>query len=129
MELVLEHNGKVLLAKRKNEPAKGEWFWPGSRLYKGEKPEEATRRVGREELGIEIKIVDLIGVYSHFWNNSEIENMDTLHTVNIVYHVRPREDPENIALDEQHEDYKFISEIDQSLHEYVKLYLKDGGIT
>ena len=35
VEVVLERDGGVLVARRTNEPAAGEWFWPGSRLYKG----------------------------------------------------------------------------------------------
>ena len=36
VDLVVEYEGGILLTRRQNEPAKGEWFWPGSRLYKGE---------------------------------------------------------------------------------------------
>jgi hypothetical protein len=31
---VVEYAGGILLTRRQNEPAKGEWFWPG--LYRGE---------------------------------------------------------------------------------------------
>jgi len=37
VEPLLVHDGAVLLARRTNEPAAGEWFWPGGRLYKGER--------------------------------------------------------------------------------------------
>ena len=30
VDLVIEHDGGVLLGKRENDPAKGEWFVPGA---------------------------------------------------------------------------------------------------
>ncbi|PSP47656.1 ADP-ribose pyrophosphatase, partial [Halobacteriales archaeon QH_1_68_42] len=36
VEVLLERDGRLLVARRTNEPARGEWFWPGGRLYKGE---------------------------------------------------------------------------------------------
>lgn len=128
VELFLVDDGKVLLAERVNKPLRGEWFWPGGRLYKGEKLEEAVHRIAREELGIEVKIEEQLGFYSHFWNESPFENVESVHTVNIVYRVRPVEDVKNINLDDQHEDYKFISEIEPGLHKYVKRYVNDSGI-
>lgn len=128
VELFLEHEGRVLLAKRSNRPAKGEWFWPGSRVYKGEELREAAHRVAREELGIEVDIKRLLGVYSHFWNETEIRGVDSIHTVNVVYRVHPAEDVANISLDEQHDGYRWVSEIEPGFHKYVKLYLEESGL-
>lgn len=124
VELVLERDGAVLLARRTNEPAKGEWFWPGSRLYKGERLEDAARRVGREELGIEVELVEQVGVYSHFWETSSVAGTDSRHTVNVVYHVRPVADDPVIELDDQHDDYRFVESVDPEFHEYVRRYLQ-----
>jgi len=49
---------KVVLLK--NE--RGEWDLPGGKLARGEKVKEALAREMKEELGIDIAIVDLIGV-------------------------------------------------------------------
>lgn len=51
-------DGKVILLK--NE--RNEWDLPGGKLGRGEKVEEALVREMKEELGIEIAIVKLIGV-------------------------------------------------------------------
>lgn len=128
VDIFLEKKGKVLLAKRNNEPARGEWFWSRGRLFKGEELNEAVHRIGKEELGISVNIVRRLGVYNHFWETSPFEDVDSVHTVNIVYRVRSKENIENIILDDQHEDYKFVSEIDCDFHVYVKKYLKDSGI-
>lgn len=127
VELVLEHDGKVLLVKRTNEPAKGAWFWPGGRLYKGETFLQAVHRIAKEELGIEVEIKRQLGVYNHFWDESSFENVPSRHTVNIVYIVRPKEKVAKITLDAQHSAYKFISEVEHDLHGYVRQYLEDSG--
>jgi colanic acid biosynthesis protein WcaH len=66
VELVIERPEGILLAKRTKEPAAGEWFWPGSRLYKGERLADAAHRVASDELGIGITLAERLGVYAHF---------------------------------------------------------------
>jgi colanic acid biosynthesis protein WcaH len=125
VEVVLVHDGAVLLARRTNEPAAGEWFWPGGRLYKGERLGDAARRVAREELGIDVDVVDRFGVYSHFWDVSRIDGADSRHTVNVVFLVRQRDPDATVTLDDQHDDYRFVTGTEDGLHEYVQQYLDD----
>jgi colanic acid biosynthesis protein WcaH len=127
VEVFLEHDGVVLLVRRTNEPAKGEWFWPGSRLYKGETLEAAAHRVAREELGLEVELTGQLGVYEHFWDTSAVEGVDTRHTVNVVFRATPVEDEFEITLDDQHDDVRFLSAPEPGLHEYVRRYLGDAG--
>lgn len=128
VEIVLEHDGSVLLVRRTNDPAKGEWFWPGTRLYKGETFEHAVRRLAREELGIEVTIRSRVGVYNHFWETANLPNVETTHTVNVVYHVRLANDLNELVLDGQHDEFRFVDRIEPDLHEYVKRYLDDSGL-
>ncbi|QLH77000.1 NUDIX domain-containing protein [Halosimplex rubrum] len=128
VEVVLEGEEGVLLAHRTNEPAKGEWFWPGGRLYKGEQLADAARRVAREELGVEVTVEERVGVYGHFWDRSRIDGVDSRHTVNIVFRAS-RVDPDAaIELDDQHDDYRFVAGDEDGLHEYVREYLVDMGL-
>lgn len=127
VEVFLEHDGGVLLARRTNEPAKGEWFWPGTRLFKGEPLAAAAHRVAREELGIAIELSGRLGVYSHFWEASAVEGVDSRHTVNVVFRAKPAADPAEITLDAQHDAYQFVSTPDPAYHEYVRQYLTDAG--
>ena len=126
VEIVLENDDEVLVAKRANEPAKGEWFWPGGRVYKGESLDQAARRVANEELDIDVTLVRKLGVYSHFWETSAVGGGPSRHTVNIVFHARPLEPSPSIMLDDQHNDYRFLSSIEPDLHRYVRTYLEDG---
>ena len=61
VDLLVVTDDGLLLAKRQNEPAKGEWFVPGGRIHKGESLEEAVHRVAREELGVDVVIDEEIG--------------------------------------------------------------------
>src|SRR3989449_5546545 len=50
----------VLLVKRNNEPNKGRWALPGGVVKGGERGEDATRREGKEEGGLEIGLEGLL---------------------------------------------------------------------
>lgn len=57
------HRGKILFIQRAQELAKGKWAFPGG-SFKGDKTaEEAAKREVREETGLDIKILRLLGVY------------------------------------------------------------------
>lgn len=127
VEVFLEHDGGVLLARRTNEPAEGEWFTPGARLYKGETLPDAARRVGREELGIEVELTGQLGVYAHFWETSSVSGVESRHTVNVVFRATPTRDDFEIELDDQHDAYQFLSAPEPGLHEYMRQYLVDAG--
>ncbi|MFB6227499.1 MAG: NUDIX domain-containing protein [Halobacteriales archaeon] len=128
VEVVLETEEGILLAKRTNEPAKGEWFWPGGRLYKGEELEAAARRVAQEELGIDVAIEERLGVYAHFWETSAVAGEASRHTVNVVFRVTPADSEFEIELDDQHEAYRFLSEIEVERHDYVHSYIEENGL-
>ncbi len=121
VELVLETDEGLLLGKRTIEPRV--WFWPGSRLYKGEQLEAAARRVAREELGIEVRLLEQLGVHAHFWRESA-DGGPSRHTVNVVYHVVPASDAFEVSLGDGHSAYRFLSTLEPDLHEYVRAYVR-----
>ncbi|MEX0644241.1 MAG: NUDIX hydrolase [Parvularculaceae bacterium] len=53
----------VLVIKRGKPPFLGQWSIPGGGLHYGEAIEDAVRREVREETGVEIRILGLIGVF------------------------------------------------------------------
>lgn len=54
-------DGKILLVRRAREPSKGIYTFPGGRVEFGESLTEALAREIREETGLAIEIVGLIG--------------------------------------------------------------------
>lgn len=122
VDVVVEHGGRVLLAERTNEPASGEWFWPGSRLYKGEALAAAARRVGVEELGLDVEVAEQLGANAHFWETSAQSDDVSRHTVVVVYRVTPTEDDPEPVLDDQHAAYRWVDAPEPGFHEYVHRY-------
>ncbi len=59
---LIKNNDEILLIQRKYEPGKGKWSIPGGSVEIGEKIEEAIIREIREEVGIEVKIGEIITV-------------------------------------------------------------------
>ena len=49
VDVVIFHNNSVLMVKRKDEPAKGEWWIPGGRVVKGEMLKETAYRKAVED--------------------------------------------------------------------------------
>jgi 8-oxo-dGTP diphosphatase len=78
--ILYEKNGKKLVAiKRTNPPFKGEYALPGGFVEYGEKVEEALKREMREETGLNVDIIKLVGVYS------DPERDPRGHVVSICY--------------------------------------------
>jgi len=78
-----DDDGRVILLRRGFEPHRGRWSMPGGFVDLGESVEDAARREAKEELGLEIELERLIGVYSH---------ADDRHVV-VVYAARTRSRP------------------------------------
>lgn len=54
---------RILLVKRKQEPYKGYWDIPGGFLEGGEYPENGLLREIREETGLEVRPIELLGIF------------------------------------------------------------------
>jgi ADP-ribose pyrophosphatase YjhB (NUDIX family) len=57
-------DGRVLLLKRGNEPAMGKWTFPGGFVEFAERAVDAARRETVEEVGIQVRVDRLLGVYT-----------------------------------------------------------------
>jgi mutator protein MutT len=62
--IIIEHGGRVLLQQRAIEPGRGLWTFPGGFLEMGETPEEGAIRETKEEVGLDVDIASLHGVYA-----------------------------------------------------------------
>jgi 8-oxo-dGTP diphosphatase len=62
--VIFDGRGRVLLIRRANPPFKGELALPGGFVDVGETVEQACRRELKEEAGIRVGRLDLVGVYS-----------------------------------------------------------------
>lgn len=121
VDLIVKQKGGVVLGLRENEPVKGEWFVPGGTVLKNEQLSEAVQRVAKTELGCEVKIIDRLGAYEHFYETSEVEGVDSKHYVAIAFVVEPVGRIE--ATDDQHGEIRTFRPPFEDLHPYVERYL------
>lgn len=81
--LVVE-DGKLLLAKRGQEPRKGYWDTTGGFLVAGEHPEAGAIREMREELGIEVAIDRFVGVFMDVYGEEGEPTLNFYYQAHIV---------------------------------------------
>ena len=115
VEAVIFMDNSLLLMRRRNEPAKGQWWFPGGRILKGESLIEALRREIREETGLEISEYKLINVYSRVFPER--------HDITIVYLCKCKED--KITLDNEHSEYTLFNYPFAGLHTYLLEVIRD----
>jgi colanic acid biosynthesis protein WcaH len=108
-------NGKVLLVKRNNEPAKDEYWLPGGRIYKNETMIDCAKRKAIEEVGIECNVGNLIHTGETIFNTGPFDI--PVHTVNFCFIMFPTYDRIEFKLDEYHSDYKLIDKITPDLNQ------------
>ena len=77
--VLVRQNGRVLLARRVNQPQRGLWTLPAGFVDAGEDPVEAAQRECLEETGLQVEITKLLDVIS---NREHPGGADIL----IVYH-------------------------------------------
>ena len=129
IDLIVVHpQGKVLLGRRSNAPAKGMWFVPGGRIHKDERIQQALERVILEELGPQESAVEssLRGVFDHLYDENVFGDPDYgTHFVVLAHQLKL--DPSLLNLpDEQHNEFRWWP-IDQLLasaevHPYTQAY-------
>jgi 8-oxo-dGTP diphosphatase len=81
---LVEDGGRVLLARRAVEPERGRWDVPGGFLEEGEHPLEGLRRELREEAGLEIEPLELLGI----WTGRYGDAPDAVATLNVYWRAR-----------------------------------------
>lgn len=117
VDAVVVVDGALLLLKRKNSPAKGEWWLPGGRIHRGESFEETVRREVKEETGLEVRSQRLIGVYSRVFPER--------HDITIAFICECKKG--KVALNDEHCEYAFFKSTPLDLHPYLLETLRDSN--
>lgn len=63
--VIVTLDDEIVLLKRGIEPGIGKWVFPGGYVDRGEQVEAAAAREALEEVGLEVEIESLLGVYSY----------------------------------------------------------------
>ena len=128
--VVRSPDGRVLVGRRKCEPAKGWFFTTGGRVTKNETLTAAFRRISSAELGVEKRIEEarFLRVYEHFYatNNQERAGFGT-HYVVLAYELTSPIQDLPLPMD-QHGEFAWLTEAELLLcpevHANTKAYFK-----
>ena len=116
VEAVIVMDESLLLLKRTNQPALGQWWFPGGRIKKGESLEEALHREVKEETGLELTTCKLINAYSRVFPER--------HDITIAYLCKCKEN--KIILNNEHSEYRLFKRTNQDLHPFILETIKDS---
>lgn len=98
---VIIYKSKVLVTLRSESmPHPYKWEFPGGKVKVGESPEKCIKREINEELGVKIRVEQLLPSVKHTYSDSQIKLMPFICTI--------AEGSINLS---EHDDYKWI-EID-----------------
>lgn len=124
--VIIDKTNKVLLLKRKNEPAKNSWWFPGGRLQKGETLENAVVRKANEETGLDLTLLKSLGVTQTIFDTGP--NDIPVHTVNFTF-LLFSSDTSKLNIDRDHEDFIWTNNFDDlDLHPEVLTLLKNNKL-
>lgn len=96
--LVEDDKGRILMIKRANDPAKGQWWFPGGRVHYLETREQTAKRKLKEECGLDALQVKEMGTYDVILDMPDDANQS--HGITTLFHIRVKKF-KDIVLDAQ----------------------------
>jgi colanic acid biosynthesis protein WcaH len=126
VDITLVSHGKVLLVKRSVAPAKGQWWVPGGRVLKGEMMVDTAKRKAIDEVGIRVHVGPIVHTAETIFDDGPFDI--TVHSINSCFFVYPADPDYQPALDNHHEDCRWVNTIEPALHPYVKQCLFGAGL-
>ena len=72
--IIENENQEIMLVERKFDPQKGFWDLPGGFINAYETLEESVKREIKEELGVDVQINKIVGVYKDIYVFQDIAN-------------------------------------------------------
>lgn len=126
VDIAIVAQGSVLLVKRKDAPAKDQWWVPGGRVLKGEMMKEAAARKAWEEVGIHCHVGPIIHTAETIFPNGP--NNIAVHSINSCFFLYPTSPNFEPTLDDHHDKYKWVNYIPDGLHPYVERCLMGAGL-
>ena len=126
VDIVIENSeGKVLMIKRSNEPAKGQWWLPGGRIFKKETIRDAAIRKIHEEVGLELSDVIIIGAYETIFDEGPFGIESGTHSVNVLVKGNVKSF-DNMKTNGDHSDVTFFKDVLKDWHSYLKEAIADA---
>jgi colanic acid biosynthesis protein WcaH len=128
VDIAIVCNGRILLVLRKEPPAKGQWWFPGGRVFKGETMKQTAQRKSAEEVGLICHVGPILHTGETIFPDGP--RAIAVHTINSCFLLYPVGGFSNleVRLDENHLEYKWVGSIPEGLHPYVVKCLRKAGL-
>jgi colanic acid biosynthesis protein WcaH len=117
VEAMILKDNALLFLKRKNNPARGQWWFPGGRIWKDETFKETLYREIKEETGLAVEVIKFVGVYSRVFPDR--------HDITIVFLCRCFNN--KVTLNAEHSAYRFFRSIPRGINPYLLETINDSG--
>ena len=79
--ILVVRRGRVLLARRGVPPRAGLWDVPGGFVEAGETAEDAVRREAREETGLQVRVVAMLGSLPDVYGSRRVATLNLCYVV------------------------------------------------
>ena len=103
VDCLIVYEKKCLLLRRIREPAKGQYWFPGGRVFKGEIIQNAALRKAREEVNLDCRFERIVNVEESIFERNEDMNCD-IHTVNVCCQLSTQQ-AHYVSIDPSHDDF------------------------
>lgn len=126
-DVFIEYNKGILLLKRANNPALGEWWCPGGRIERGVPAEDSLKRVAKRECGLSLHDIEYLTTARTFFRTDPFGHGAGTDTINLIYAAQGEGE---IVLDSTHTEFRIMKKKDitsrfgRSLHPYIIYFLK-----
>jgi len=107
VDCLIVYQKKCLLLRRSREPAKGQYWFPGGRVFKGELIRSAALRKAREETNLVCKYERTISIEETIFAQRG-DMLSDIHTVNICC-ILSTYKFESLSIDESHDGYIWVT--------------------
>ncbi len=119
VDLIIQSEQGILLTLRDINPHKGEWHLPGSTVYFKEPLEETVKRVGREELNVELAVDKFLG-YLEYFNEDKAGGFDYPISMVFVCHIKEG----SLQVDDNATDVQFFQQLPDNMIDIQKEYVE-----
>lgn len=100
----IDRDGSYLALRRDEEPLKGKWNMPGGFVEVGERGEEAIIREVREETGLEVEVIELIGIFDSTYGSGE----DAKPIFDVAFHCRITGETDELDVSEESSEARWF---------------------
>lgn len=121
--LITDDLGCVLLVKRKNDPMKDHWWFPGGRVLFNETREQAARRKLYEECGLLPETIGEMGTFDMILPLTGTDQIS--HGITTLFHVTIGTNNQ-VTVDDQSVSAEWRSPenwLKEELHDFIKTHL------